>query len=265
MKKALLLISIFIFLGNVYSQRGRNLVLISSDNHFFTVYIDQQRINNRPMAAVQISGLFDDYYNVSIYLKNRQRPIRKRLYVPPKSEIVYEFYKPRNSNKKFRFKIKDIYPTVNGHHYNQEQNYYWGDYNQHPGGGHGGHDGYGGNNSGQNSQQPVVVYVPGYNGVVGCTPPVNSQRFNSMLNSIEEQTFSNSKLLVAKQIIRSNCITVNHLVRIAKLFTFDDNKLALAKYAYDYVYDVDNYYKFNSVFDFDKNIRELDNFIRNKQ
>jgi hypothetical protein len=86
-----------------------------------------------------------------------------------------------------------------------------------------------------------------------------------MLNTIENQSFNDTKLTVAKQIISSNCMTVGHLIQILNLFSFDDTKLQLAKFAYDYIYDVNNYYQVNNVFSFESNVKELDEYIRNKR
>jgi len=57
---------------------------------------------------------------------------------------------------------------------------------------------------------------------------------------------------------------VDQLVAILDEVSFDEDQLDLAKFAYDYVYDLENYYLVYEVFSFSKSIEELENFIDNK-
>tara|TARA_B100000795_G_scaffold248036_1_gene214654 strand:- start:22820 stop:23377 length:558 start_codon:yes stop_codon:yes gene_type:complete len=110
----------------------------------------------------------------------------------------------------------------------------------------------------------AVVYVSGYNGEIGCTPPLSRQRIDEMVNSVNNQSFSDDKQRVSKQIIRSNCMTVDQLVEILNQFSFDDGKLETAKFAYDYIYDVENYFKVFNVFSFSSSGEELEEYINGR-
>ena len=112
--------------------------------------------------------------------------------------------------------------------------------------------------------QTAVVYVTGYNGKVGCTPPVSEQRFNQMINSVKNQSFSDDKQRVTKQIVKSNCMTVDQLVDLLNEVSFDDGKLNTAKFAYDYIYDVENYFKVFDVFSFSSSGEELEEYINGR-
>jgi hypothetical protein len=112
--------------------------------------------------------------------------------------------------------------------------------------------------------QTEVVYVTGYIGKVGCTPPVSEQRFNQMINSVKNQSFSDDKQRVTKQIVKSNCMTVDQLVDLLNEFSFDDGKLDAAKFAYDYIYDVENYFKVFDVFSFSISGEELEEYINGR-
>ena len=46
------------------------------------------------------------------------------------------------------------------------------------------------------------------------------------------------------------------------LFTFEDTRLDLAKYAYGHTFDIGNYYKLNDAFTFESSIDELNKYIR---
>lgn len=274
--KKLLTIALGLLLMNSYAQTNRNLVLLSATNEAMEVMINNRPINHRPLKDVRITGLQDNYYDVAIRMANQPRIIiRGHLYVPPMSEIVYEVFAPDRRSNRGEFIIKDVYPADNQTpYYQQESVFSWGNNGISTQGNNGQNNQNGQininiNNSStagnQGGQGAPVVYVPDYTGAVGCVPPVTANRFSNMLQVIENETFEAGKLRVAKQIIKTNqCLTVNQLVQILRLFDFDESRLKLAKFAYDYSYDLENYYKVNAVFDFESNKRKLDAYIQNK-
>lgn len=115
------------------------------------------------------------------------------------------------------------------------------------------------------NKQPEVIYVSGYNGKIGCSPPINSERLEDMAKTVKNQTFGDDKVRVTKQIVRSNCITLDQLIILLDEFDWDDGKLEVSKFAYDYVYDLENYYKVYNLFTFSSSGEELENFIQNKK
>ena len=86
--------------------------------------------------------------------------------------------------------------------------------------------------------------------------------FSNTLQSIQGKSFSDTQLRMAKQIVSSNWLTAMQIKEIARIFSFEDTKLELAKYAYGYCYDPNNYWQINDVFSFESTIEELDEFIR---
>lgn len=103
--------------------------------------------------------------------------------------------------------------------------------------------------------------MPGYNGNVGCNGyPMSDTRFNEVVQSIEAKSFDDSKLTMAKQVINTNCMTSNQVKRLMLLFSFEDTRLDLAKYAYGYTYDIGNYYQLNDAFTFESSIEELNTY-----
>ncbi|MEO8069601.1 MAG: DUF4476 domain-containing protein [Flavobacteriales bacterium] len=115
--------------------------------------------------------------------------------------------------------------------------------------------------------QPVdepVYSMPGYTGAVGCPWPINDSEFGSMKGSIESKTFEESKMTMAKQILKDRCMKVSQVKGIMGLFTFEDSKLDFAKYAYDRTYDIGNYYQVNDLFTFEASIEELNQYLESK-
>lgn len=115
--------------------------------------------------------------------------------------------------------------------------------------------------------QPVqtqIVYVEGYSGQIGCEKPVSADRFQRMMARIEDASFSDDKVNVAKQILRTNCLVIEQLVAMLEEVAFDEGQLDLAKFAYDHIYDLENYFEVYGVFSFSSSNDELDEFLQNK-
>ena len=107
-----------------------------------------------------------------------------------------------------------------------------------------------------------VVYVSGYNGATGCIPPLSD--VNAIRNAIEEESFSDDKIIVAKQALKGKCMSVQNIIYISESFDFEDGKLEFAKFAYNCAYDIDNFYQVNKIFDFSSSKEELNEYISNR-
>lgn len=111
---------------------------------------------------------------------------------------------------------------------------------------------------------PPPVYVPGYNGRIGCNAPMTQQEFDNAQRSVHAKSFENTRFDLVKQILNNNCMTVDQIRRMSKEFTFDNTRLDFAKYAFNHVYDIDNYYQLTDIFDFESNGNALLDYIRGK-
>ena len=108
---------------------------------------------------------------------------------------------------------------------------------------------------------PPPSYLPGYNGPIGCPIPMSPGDFESMKASIASKSFEDSKMTIAKQIMNNNCLLSGQVRDLMGLFTFEEGKLDLAKYAYGRTYDIGNYYKVNDAFTFESSIDDLNGYI----
>ena len=106
--------------------------------------------------------------------------------------------------------------------------------------------------------------IPGYNGRIGCDWPADDANIAQMKKSLESQSFEDSKMTVAKQATRGKCMSAAQIKNVMGVFTFEDSKLEYAKFAYDYCYDVDNYYILNDAFTFSSSVDELNEFIEGR-
>ncbi len=85
--------------------------------------------------------------------------------------------------------------------------------------------------------------------------------FSAAKKTVSDASFEDTRLSTAKSIASSNCLCVNQVAEICKLFGYEDSKLAFAKFAYKYVTDPKNYFKLGSVFTFDSNKEALNHFL----
>lgn len=91
---------------------------------------------------------------------------------------------------------------------------------------------------------------------------MNPRDFDEAMALLSKETFDDTRLATAKQIIANNPMTVNQIAQICRLFTYESNKLEWAKFAYPYCVDKNKYYMLNEVFTYDSSKQELNEYIR---
>lgn len=86
---------------------------------------------------------------------------------------------------------------------------------------------------------------------------LSTSDFSSALSSIKARSTDEGKLSSAKQIISSNCLAVEQVKQIMKIFAAETTKLEVAKFAFPRTLDKGNYFKLNSEFTQESSIDEL--------
>jgi len=94
---------------------------------------------------------------------------------------------------------------------------------------------------------------------------MSGANFSQALASIKNQSFAETQVKTAKQITNVNCLSVDQIIQIANTFSFEENKLDYAKYAYEHCTDPKNYFKLNDIFSFSSNVDELSDFVQSRQ
>ncbi len=94
-----------------------------------------------------------------------------------------------------------------------------------------------------------------------CSTYMGPVDFDSAKSSIESKSFSDSKMTLAKQITKGNCLSADQVTEITRVFDFESDRLDYAKFAFDFCYDQGNYYKVNDAFEFEMTIEELDEHL----
>ncbi len=253
------------------------LSVSSYDGTPFYLYLNGTRINNRPLTNVSIGKIPTGVHNVSLKIPGRLGNIEARLDLP-EANTLYDYWLIKDGNSYFLdfygayseaflkdhpdlFTIpqpvsqagtpdnstenKDIYININMNQTNNQtsvQN----------------------TSNGSNAVTQVNnVLPPGPVFTGNCPHPVPVVEFNAFLKTLEEKSFDDTKMTVAKQFIKNNCVSSSQLYLILKQIDFEQSRLKLAKYAYKYVYDPEKYYLVNDAFDFSSSVEELNEYIEN--
>jgi hypothetical protein len=98
----------------------------------------------------------------------------------------------------------------------------------------------------------------------GCGRAMDSASFERAKKSIADKGFDESRLTMAKQVAKGNCMTSAMIKGILGTFSFEETKLDFARFAYDYCYDPGNYYEINDAFTFESSIEELNEYLNSK-
>jgi hypothetical protein len=92
---------------------------------------------------------------------------------------------------------------------------------------------------------------------------MNDREFSRVLQAIEKEWLESNKLKSATQIVKNNVLTSAQVKQMLILFSFENNKLELAKTAYANTSDKRNYNMIYDVFSFNSSKDELARYIRN--
>ena len=153
-----------------------------------------------------------------------------------------------------------------------------GNNNGHGNGGHGNNNGYGNNGHGNNGGYGNNNHGNGGHGNGGywnsngygpsdnsrCNMPMSTNEFNSLKWQVNARYFDSSRLTVAKQACRYNCMTSDQIRDLCRVFSYESSKLDFAKYAFEYCYDRYRYYIVGQSFAYSSSVDELNRYITNQ-
>lgn len=95
-------------------------------------------------------------------------------------------------------------------------------------------------------------------------PGMNPNDFDAAIAMLSNEKFDDTRLTLAKQIVASNPMTVSQIAQICRQFSFESNKLELAKFAYPFCVEKHKYYMLNEVFTYDSSKQELNEYLHGK-
>lgn len=114
----------------------------------------------------------------------------------------------------------------------------------------------------KNVSPPVKTSIPKVSEPV-CTP-MTLTTFNDLTSQIKKQSFEDNKLQIIRQVLASNCISTAQVKQLVGEFTFEENKLKVAKMCYKKTTDKGNYFTLNDSFSFSSSADELNEFLQSK-
>ena len=87
-----------------------------------------------------------------------------------------------------------------------------------------------------------------------CATP---EELSMTLRVLEDLSFDDKRVEVAQLAVMLGHFCTDDLARMAKKFSFDDNRKKFLVYAYDYCEDPQNYFSLHRVFEFRNNFDEM--------
>lgn len=219
------------------SWNATGLTVSSNLNTYFWVYIDDIlqnersvrsiNINNLPQADLYIRIVLDDAENHCFgeYVEFSSQP---RSFVIDRKGNYYGW---EVTTRSIRPEFTMSYVADN----------YGGDY-------------YNGNNYNNN-------YVDPNYGVI-C---MRDADFAEALSYLSKEVYDNTRLNVAKQLAADNPLCASQIVEVCNKFSFESNRLAFAKYAYQYCTEQNKYYLVNQALKYESSKRELNEYIKHPE
>ena len=249
---------------SVYSENGEQFFLVLNG-------INQ---NNVPQSKIRVEGLPEYGNDVQIvFADNRTPAIRKTINIADPVDgrevnMVLKIVRDREGYAKLKFhKCEEV-----DHNYHPPHDEYVMRYGKPQQTNTVTETTYTDPNTGQVVTQTTTTTTDnnGYKGYNNAPPPppappapmaMDPQTFRDAKQSISGASFEDTKLSTAKTIVGGNYVNTAQVMEICRLFSFEESKVAFAKFAYNRTVDQNNYYKVSSVFDFDSNKQALNDFI----
>jgi hypothetical protein len=251
---ASLILSIAVFAA---AKPKNSLVIQSLDNARVRVVIDGRRFEPND-NTMRISGLENGIHQVKIYKektngmfgifgKRYEVVFNSSVSIKPRSNmsILIDRYGRAtvNDNRKNNgWSGRDDRDWSRGSDYDFERGNRAGDYDNDRDGRFGSYD----NNYGYESG-------------------MEDREFSRVLQSIDKEWLETNKLKSALHIVSANRLSSAQVKQMVQLFSFENNKLQLAKQAYANTVDKRNYNMVMDVFSFSSSKDELARFIRNSR
>jgi len=234
----------------MYAYPKQSTVTVSTTgNNTITVMIDgkQYRVSSN---YVTINDLSAGYHSVKIYqqtngrrinrLNNLQMIYNNNLFVKPRYDvdIIVSRFGKVFIDEQLNNEDDNRWDNNNNNWNNRDNN--WNNNDR--------------NNNDLNNNDHYSNYQP-----------INTRDFNQLKQAIKNESFNDTRQSIAKQMIASNFFTSAQAKEIVQLFDFESSKLEIAKYAYKYTVDKNNYFTLLDAFAFNNSKNELLQYIQDNK
>ncbi|MGZ8554299.1 MAG: DUF4476 domain-containing protein, partial [Chitinophagaceae bacterium] len=208
--------------GKRFEPNDNSLMLRGIDDGYHTIKVFKQKRN----GFFNIAGnRYELVYNTSINVKKRTHLL---ITIERNGRISMQENKIRKDGNRGDNDWGNGRDDRNGRDYDFDRDGQWGDYDNHE----------------------------------GYASAMNDREFKSVLQSIEKEWLESNKLKSASQVVKSNSLSTAQVEQLLLLFSFENNKLELAKQAYANTVDKRNYSRLYDLFSFNSSKAELERYIR---
>ncbi len=297
MKTITLSVLTLFFTAIVSAQLNYNVIIFTEDNSKFTLFLNNIQQHEFPESNVLVTNLNAPLYRAKLVFESPDKEtLETNLYMPEQSaEITYRVIEKKGKLKLRMFSavpLPDVYVEVPNQRvigtvvtepvYTETVST-----RVNTGGTMGGMNmdvNVGGtgvsvnvnvnDNLGYYEETTTVVssgsqqnhYVmQGYGGPIGCPWPMEVSDFQDAKSTVASKSWDETRLSLAKQIVASNCLFADQVRDIVQLMEWEETKLDFAKFAYDYTYDIGNYFKVSQAFEWEASTEELNRYIANRR
>ncbi len=261
MKKQFLTLSFLIFA--FVSFANTSSIRIFSDNQTpFYIFLNGVQQNQTPTLNFQMNGLTNNSYAVRIKFTSAfYSTIHQNIMLIDnfgnRGNATYKIEENIHGNMILRLVRFDITqhnnnPTDCGEGHNSNNYYSNTTIIQN------------GNGNTVITQSSTSINNSAHNGTISMGNICNNahpSNFQNILRAIDDETFSDDQLALAKRITRQNCLTANQIKEIALIFSFEATRLSYLKFAYSFCHDKNNYWVVNDALTFSSSKRELNDYI----
>lgn len=250
--------------------RSGRLTITTFDNSDIRVEIDGRRFNNND-NSVRINNINSGYHNIQVWRRqssglfgnSREKLLyNSSLYVKPEFQTdilidrygraqVQEYDLNRNNNRRDR-RNNDDWNRRN-------DNGRWEDYDDWNN--RSDRDNRDNRNGGWDRNNNGGYNNGGYNN--GHGRPVSYESFQSIKQSLRRENLENTRVTLARDMFDRNYFEAAQVREMLQMFSFENNKLELAKYAYRNTVDKNNFYNVYDVFSFSSSRDELSRYCNN--
>ncbi|RYY57195.1 MAG: DUF4476 domain-containing protein [Chitinophagaceae bacterium] len=91
---------------------------------------------------------------------------------------------------------------------------------------------------------------------------LNSRDFDRLLQTIDKEWLESNKVKSATQVVKSNALSTAQVIQLMQLFSFENNKLEVARQAYRNTVDKRNYDEVIDMLTFPAHREELERYLR---
>lgn len=246
-----LLFSFFIFCS--FAQQAQNsLVVLSSAGEEFYLFINGNKINEKPQSIVKKTNLHTDTCGLKILFENKKLPelIEKAYLLKDgksckNTEFTYSVEKVKNKNSLvFVSSIVFDEDSLNRLPVSSFIR-----------------------NAYENSIRDSIEkekYSEHYPAPRPCTYNVSDSLLEAHYKTFKDNHIEITRMKDAKWFISNKCLNTDQLKKILLTFDYEDSKLKLAEFSYDYLFDKQNFMRLADALNYPREKGYLKTFYKEK-